>query len=127
MPAVSRWSSEPSGRDPAVGKWEMPAGVQIAEIGIRMLPPAGVVEPRNGDEPAARADAERRARLPLAPVAIQVAVERAEQNAGLLADGPRWRRVGPDADHAARGVAEQRRRRAAQDLDPIGGAELQGS
>ncbi len=38
---------------------------------------------------------------------------------------PRSGRVGPDADDAARRVAEQRRRRAAQDLDPIGGAELQ--
>ena len=110
---------------PAVGQREMPARVEIAEIGVRVLPLAGVVEPRDGDEPAARADAKQRARLPLAPVVIQIAVERAEQDADLLTDRPRSGGVGPDADHAARRVPEQRRRRAAQDLDPIRGAQLQ--
>ena len=90
-----------------------------------MLALPRVVQARDRHQTAALAQPKRRARLPLAPVAGEIAIEAAEQHAHVLPHALGWRRIGPDADHTARRVAEQRRRRAAQHLDPVGLPQLQ--
>src|SRR5207244_4711822 len=72
-----------------------------------MLPLSRVIQPRDGHQAAARAHAERRTRLPLAPVTCEIAIEGPERDADVLTNVLRRGRVGPDADHPARRVAER--------------------
>src|SRR5207253_10017437 len=78
---------------PAGGEREMPPRIQIAATGIRLLPLAGVIEPRHRQPGAARADAARRGRLPLVRVGSEVAGRGRGPASHVLAGGPGWGRV----------------------------------
>ena len=128
VPVVGHRRQGPAGRERQV----KPA-VHVADVRPAVLALPVERELRERDQPAARARPELGAGLPLVPrpagIRVQhvqvMTIEGAAHETHVLGELLGRRGIGPDADHAARGVAEQRGRGAPQHLDAVALPELE--
>src|SRR5258705_11143648 len=113
------------GERPAVRQRQPEARVQDALVGSAVVALSLVIEPRDRERGAPACDRDRGGGLPLVPAPPRSLAEPPSHEPRVLAYALYALRCGPDADHAAGRVPEQRRGRAAQHLDTVHFAQLE--